>query len=264
MNKAITALLLIASSTVALANPELKGNPEDLRQFLHPKDKLVSIYAQAEEKAYSDKAIVSLVITTEDKLLSESLSKNSQLRENITQQLVSAGITPENIKSSKFSTSPQYGWFGKKASSYKVVNRMAVSIIDEAHLQAIAAVADGKLEIELSDTAFEHSRKDELEDKVKTLALAKVMKQKEFYEKNLGVQLTPVGFRKSNVGRTATRGAMVLEEVVVTARKRSSNDEASTSKRYNSRPEPESESSFDEIRYEAGITVDFKIQAVTQ
>tara|TARA_B100000768_G_C11160035_1_gene324119 strand:- start:55 stop:843 length:789 start_codon:yes stop_codon:yes gene_type:complete len=258
MKKIIIIMLLAITSSGVAAKPELKGNPEDLRQFLYPNDKIVSIYAEAEEKAYSDKAIISLVITTDDKKLSASLSKNSKLRESITKQLVDSGIDQDNIKSSKFSTSPQYGWFGKKPKSYKVVNRMAVSITDESQLQEIAAVADSNDEVELSDTAFEHTKKDELEDMVKEQALAKVMKQKEFYEKSLGIKLVPVGFRKANIGHRATRGAMILEEVVVTARKRSSSlqDIPMSISAFDS----SAESSFDEVKYEAGIYVDFKIE----
>ena len=96
--------------------------------FCTPVKKLSPSAPKAEEKAYSDRAIISLVITSEDKQLSTSISNNIALRESISQQLVTAGINPDHIKSSKFSTSPQYGWFGKKPDSYKVVNRMAVTI----------------------------------------------------------------------------------------------------------------------------------------
>lgn len=258
MKMIMTIFILAFTSPALFANPELKGNPDELRQFLHPKGKIVSIYAESEEKAYSDKAIISLVITTEDKKLSDSLSKNSKLRESITKQLVESGIDQASIKSSKFSTSPQYGWFGKKPNSYKVVNRMAVSITEENQLKEIAAVADDKEEVELSDTAFEHTKKDETEAMVKMQALAKVMIQKEFYEKALGIKLIPIGFRKANVGHSATRGAMMLEEVVVTARKRSSSsqDAPMSISAYDSN----AESSFDEVKYEAGIYVDFKIE----
>ena len=262
MKKIATIILLAIASTGAFANPELKGHPEELRKFLHPSDKIVSIYAESEEKAYSDKAIISLVITTEDKKLSVALSKNSKFRKNITKQLIDSGIDQDSIKSSKFSTSPEYGWFGKKPNSYKVVNRMAISITDENQLNEIAAVADSKEEIELSDTSFEHTNKDETEDRVKEQALAKVMKQKEFYEKNLGIKLVPVGFRKANVGHAATRGAMVLEETIVTARKGLSSyqDAPKSANAYDSN----AESSFDEVKYEAGIYVDFKIENSTK
>ncbi len=201
-----------------------------------------------------------MVITTEDTLLSAALSKNSALRDDITQQFLSAGIKQEKIKSSKFSTSPQYGWFGKKPNSYKVINRMSISISDENHLKEVALVADNRPEAELSDTAFEHTKKDEFKDQIKQAALTNVMKQKKSYEQVLGIKLVPIGFRQDHVhqrDQRATRGAMLLEEIVVTASKRSRSNENS----------PKSVSSydsgitlsFDEVNYQAGIYVDFKI-----
>ncbi|TQV72672.1 DUF541 domain-containing protein [Exilibacterium tricleocarpae] len=259
MRKILLFTLLTAFSCLAMAQPEIKGNPEDLRQFLHPGDKIVSLYAEAEEKAYSDKAVISLVVTTEDKLLSDSLAQNSRLRQRITEQLVAAGIDRENIKSSKFSTSPQYGWFGRKPNSYKVVNRMAVSIFEETQLQEIAAVADSNKEVELSDTTFEHTKKEELEHLVEEQALAKVNKQRAFYEKNLGIRLTPIGLRKANIGHGGTHGAVMLEEVVVTASRKSGAYQGGSRGADAYEPPLRQEPSFDEVQYKAGIYVDFKI-----
>jgi uncharacterized protein len=258
MQKLFICLLLCISSTV-IAKPELKGSPEELRQFLHPSERIVSLHGQAEEKAYSDRAIISLAITTEDKQLSNSIAANSNLREFITEQLTSAGIESDSIKSSKFSTSPQYGWFGKKPDSYKVVNRMAITITDESQLKTIASVADSKEQIELSDTSFEHSEADDYKNKVKKLALEKAMKQKAFYESSLGVTLTPVGFRNSQIRFRGTQGAEMLEEIVVTASKRSAGKLQDMAY---SQPAQKQTPSFDEIQYEAEIYIDFKIESV--
>ena len=247
-------LVLALLPAISFAEPELKGNPSELRQFLHPEAKTVTLYGEAEEKAYSDTAIISLVVTTEAKLLSDSIAANTELRQTIARQLSSAGIKTEDINSSKFSTSPQYGWFGKKPDSYKVVNRMAVKITSEDHLQAIAAVADAKPEIELSDIAFEHSQEDAFKDKVKQKALAKVMEQKKFYESSLGVKLTPVGFSDSSVGQNPTRGAEVLEEVVVMSVRQSKSYEARDSYKEERAP------SFDEVEYSARVSVEFRIE----
>ncbi|MEW5250858.1 SIMPL domain-containing protein [Microbulbifer sp. 2201CG32-9] len=236
----------------ALSVTEIKGNPDELRGFLYPKEEVVTIFAEAEKKAYTDKALVSLVIKTKEKVLSEAIAKNSQLREVITQALTSSGVSAENINSSKFSTSPQYGWFGKKPSSYEVVNRIAVSITDESQLNRVAEVADEHIEAELSDTLFEHTKKNEFEMQVKELAVQKVMAQKKFYEESLGVKLKPVAFRVSNVKQRATQGALILEEIVVTA-SRIDSDERDAA--YSESREP----SFDEVQYEAGIYVDFII-----
>jgi hypothetical protein len=257
MTRLITCLIFCSLSFSAFAQPELKGSPNELRQFLHPRDNIVTLSAEAEEKAYSDRAIISLVITSEDKQLSASISNNIALRESISQQLVTAGINPEHIKSSKFSTSPQYGWFGKKPDSYKVVNRMAVTITEESQLKTLARVADSKEEIELSDIAFEHSKKDAYKSQVKQLALEKVMKQKALYEKSLGVTLTPVSFRDNRLWIKGTQGAQMLEEIVVTATKRTSSyDDKSVNHMRASAPRSV-ESSFDEIVYTAEIFVDF-------
>ncbi len=257
--KNLIILLLLCSSSLTLATPELKGSPEELRQFLHPSERIISLHGQAQEKAYSDRAIISLVITTEDKQLSNSIAVNSSLREHITEQLTSQGIDSDSIKSSKFSTSPQYGWFGKKPDSYKVVNRMAITISDESQLKTIATVADSKAEIELSDTAFEHSKADEYKNKVKKLALEKAIKQKAYYESSLGITLTPVGFRNSQIRFRGTQGANMLEEIVVTASRRSA---GKLQEMAMSRPAQKPTPSFDEIEYEAEIYVDFKIETV--
>ena len=162
-----------------------------------------------------------------------------------------------SIKSSKFSTSPQYGWFGKKPDSYKVVNRMAVTITDESQLKTIATATDSKEEVELSDITFEHSQKDAFKSRVKQLALEKVMKQKAIYESSLGVKLTPVSFRDNRLWVKGTQGAQMLEEVVVTASKRNRSYKDSAADFAQSVAPSSVESSFDEIVYTAEIFVDF-------
>ncbi len=255
MRKAILVLWLVFISSSAISAPELKGSPQDLRGFLYPKDKVVSIYGKAEQKAYSDTAIISLVITTEDKLLSAAISKNGVVRQEISQSLVASKFDQNSIKSSKFSSSPQYGWFGKKPSSFKVVNRMAITITDEGQLREIAVLSDKYEEVELSDTEFEHSKKEEYNDLVRAKALENVLQQKAFYEKSLGVQLTPIGIRDSNIQHRATRGAAVIEEVIVEAERVHSGSYSPESKRWSQSSTP----SFDEVKYEANLFVDFKI-----
>ena len=257
MTRLIVCLFFYCLPLATFAQPELKGSPDELRQFLHPQDKIVTLRAEADKKAYSDRAIISLVITSEEEQLSTSISTNMALRESISQQLIAAGINPEHIKSSQFSTSPQYVWYGKKPDSYKVVNRMAVTIIQESQLQTVASVADSKEEIELSDIAFEHSKKDAFKSQVKQLALEKVMQQKALYESSLGVKLTPVSFRDNRLWVKGTQGAEMLEEIVVTATKRNRSYNDSPANFAQSIAPRSVESSFDEIVYTAEIFVDF-------
>ncbi|MFC6632418.1 SIMPL domain-containing protein [Microbulbifer taiwanensis] len=255
MNRFLLALLVAPLSNLCVATPEIKGTPQDLRGLLYPTANTVTIHGSAEEKAYSDRAIVSLVVTTEDKQLADAIAGNSTLRDKLTRALSGAGIPQEDIRNSKFSSSPQYSWLGKAPSSYKVINRVAITIEEEGQLEAIARLADQNEEVELSDTSFEHSQEQAFNKKVKSQALARIMEQKADYEQVLGVKLSPIGIRTSNIGHRATRGAMALEEVIVTGARRARDDYASQSLESSARA-----SSFDEIQYEAELLVDFKIQ----
>ncbi|MBV1905139.1 MAG: SIMPL domain-containing protein [Pseudomonadales bacterium] len=243
-------------SSFALAEPEIKGSPQEVRGFLYPNDNVVIISAEAAEKAYSDKAIVSLVITTEHKLLSQAITANSALREKLTVAFIGFGMTADSINSSKFSSSPQYGWFGNKPSSFKIVNRMAISIFNESHLKVIAEAADNHKQVELSDMTFEHTKKDEFNENVKAKALGKIIQQKSFYEKSLGLKLIPIGIRDFKIRQRATRGAMLIEEVVMTAARFEKDSFISGADRSKTAKAP----SFDEVKYEANLSVDFKIE----
>lgn len=255
MKKLCLALFLAVPFTLSAA-PELKGNPEDLRGFLHPKDTIINISADAEETAYSDQAMLNLVITTEEKKLSDAIKSNAQLREQIKQALVSKGIPADKINNSNFSSSSEYGWFGDEPDSYKVMNRIAIEINQEKQLQQIAEIADQHDEAKLSGTTFKHSKKEAFNQKVKQKALEKVMTKKAYYEQALGIKLTPVSFNESNVRFQATAGANVLGRAVM-AESAIALDQNYASKR---KPVAPKSNSFDEVKYHATITVQFKVQ----
>ena len=252
----LSSLLLLTFSTFAYAALEVRGNPAELRTIIYPAERIVKIAEQVEETAYSDQAIVNLVVSTEEKQLAQAIASNTTQRSNITTQLNEGGISSENIKSSKFSTSPQYGWFGKKPSSYKVINRLAITITTEKQLEYIAAIADSNNTAVMADAVFKHSNKDEFIDNIKKAALDKVMKRKAFYEENLNVKLTPVNIRDTSINNAGTEGAMMLEEIVVTARRSVKNSVSSLV------APVQPKSSFDEITYKANLQVDFIIEPV--
>jgi uncharacterized protein YggE len=249
-------MLMMLFASASFGQPEIKGSPEDLKGFLYPKDNLVAIAETADEKAYSDTAVVNLVITTEEKLTSVALKANSDIRHAIVEKLKSIGIPSENINNAKFSSSPQFGWFGKKPDAYKIVNRISVKISEESQMQKIAEISDSFPECVISGTIFEHSKKDLYVQKVKEKALAKVMARKAFYESSLGVKLVPVSFIEKGNFIQATQGAGAIEEVVVTAMRSSGIGYSKHKDEQYTAPE----SSFDEVRYESNLVVEFKIQ----
>lgn len=251
-------LLIVSSllfSSNIMATPELKGAPEELRQFLHPQEKTMSVSASAEKTAYTDLAIVSVVVKTEEKLLSNAIAKNSELRERLTMSLVAQGLDKTKIKSSEFSSSPQYGWFGDKPKSYSVVNRMAIRIEDGKSLEAISKLADQYQEVDIGSTMFKHSKEDELSLAVKQHAMEKILKQKAFYEQTLSVDLIAVNVYENWAKQDGTAGAENIERIVVTGNRVRSD---SFRESYQSKaPAPQS---FDEIVYSAKLTVEFEVQ----
>ncbi|WP_444917948.1 SIMPL domain-containing protein [Microbulbifer sp. JMSA003] len=251
---ALLASLIIPS--LSMATPEIKGSPQDLRDLIYPISRVLTLHGSAKETAYSDQAIVNIIVTTEEPLLSDAIASNSSLREQLTESLIKAGIDRAKIKNSKFSSSPQFGWLGRNPSSYKVINRVAITINKEGHLQSIARLTDENKEIEIVSTSFEHSEVSEYTKKVRSKALAKIMEQKADYERTLSIQLTPVNVRTNNIDYHGTAGAGAIEEVIVTAsRTRKSKFEDSFSEAY-----IETEvSSFDEVQYEASLSVDFQV-----
>lgn len=244
-------LLLIPFLSLPIhAAPELKGSPSELKQFLHPKENIITITRTAEEVVYKDVAIVSLVVTTEEDELAEALNENTQLRTKISAVLLKAGIPLKDINNAKFSTSPDYGWFGNKPDSYKVSNIVAVRINNEKALQSIAQIVDNNNEVTLLKTEYEHAKKEEYINKVKTKALDKVLKEKDFYAKKLGIQLLPVSFRDDNANPQHDVQLMETRSYRSSKMKESVSAQASTRQK----------TSFEKIIYKARVSVSFKVK----
>lgn len=252
----IIGIVLFVIANYSFASPEIKGNPEELRSYFHPENRTLSIQGHAEKTAYTDEAVVNLVVKTENKLLSKAIKENSAIREQVIEQLSGKGFDKADIKNSKFSSSPQYGWFGSEPQSYEVVNRVAIKIADSRQLELIAEIADTNTAINFSGTTFEHSEKEAFEKLVKKLALEKVLEKKRFYEQSLGIKLTAVSFAESSVGFNATDGAnMLVEEIVVMGMRGSKGDSYSKI----SAPSAPRSNTFDELEYSATVTVEFKV-----
>ncbi len=256
--KTLIGLCLSLVTVTAYAAPELKGHPDELKQFIYPNKRTVTINDEAKEKAYSDKAIISLVVTTEEDLLADAITKNSELRSLIAKTLIEQSVKAKDINNAKFSSSPQYGWFGDDPDSFEIVNRMAINIYDEKQMKAVATLADKYKEVTLASTTFEHSKEDEFKKKVKQKVLAKVMEQKKVYEQTLGIKLKAVSFHTPRFYKAATHGARELEnKIVITGSRikaKKSRDQVSESL-VSQAPS----NSFDEVEYRAEIAVVFEV-----
>lgn len=256
MRQIILSFLLFGCSASILTQPEIKGTPDEVRQIVYPHPTLVSLQGHAEEKAYADKAVVSLVVTTEEEKMAEAIARNTQIRADIKANLLQAGINSEDINTSKFSTTPEYGWFGKEPDQYKVINRIKIGVFSEKHLKIVAELADAHDEVGFAGAAYEHTEKEQFKQKVKKLALADVIRQKTFYEKSLGVKLIPHSFSDVRIAHRATRGAMLMGQMSMNVAAKREGIEVADS----FAPQTKTPSSFDELTYEANVSVQYKIK----
>ncbi|HFB64939.1 MAG TPA: DUF541 domain-containing protein [Aeromonadales bacterium] len=254
-------MFLALNGLFANAEPEIKGTPSELQLFLHPQGSIVTLKGEGKATAFSDKAIINLIITTKAKKLADALNLNTTLKNKVIQTFIDVGIKPTDINTSKFSTSPQFGWFGKQPKSYEIVNRLAVGIYTSDQMQAVATVTDQHPEIQLSGTEYEHTKKTEFEEKVKQKALDDVMKQKEYYEKVLHIKLIPVRFGDTQLDLFATDPSQDFSKRIIVTGSRISgkssrrrNDEATYRK-----PPPQT---FDEVIYRARIFVEFSVSPI--
>lgn len=253
MRALIIALPIYALAQCVYAEPELKGSPEELIGFLHPKKNIVSISDTATKRSYSDEAIISLIVTTESKLLSDALKQNESVRSKLLNQLLASGLSTQQIQNSKFSSNPQYGWFGKTPESHKVVNRISITIHKEKQLQNIATTADTMKQVELKGIEFKNTKEEALKTELKDVALAKIMKSKAQYEQSLNLKLKARGFRELYNDAQATMGANALEETLHLRE----NENSRTSFISKSYEAPAQSSGFDEMNYRVALTVDF-------
>jgi len=261
MNKLLSLTLIATAATTlsgfsqsSFGQAQLSGTPDELREFLHPRPNTVNISGEGELTAYKDVAKVSLMVTSEERSLSEAMQANQELRQDLVQQFLAAGIPQEDINNSKFSSSPQFGLFGRNPNSFEVTARMEVEVASEEHLQLLAAAADEHDEVEFENTEFEHSEEDAFEDRVRDMALQDAMAQKAYYESNLGLELKAVNFFYGGI-RQMARGrprVALAQELAMDSNSRSSNATAAVSA-------PAVPPTFDEVEYQTNINVVFEI-----
>lgn len=252
---AAAAASLAGYSHVSLAQAQLSGTPDELREFLHPRPNTVNINGEGELTAYKDVAKISLMITSNERSLSQAMQVNQALRLELIQEFIAAGIPADAINNSKFSSSPQFGLFGRNPNSFEVSARMEIEVVSEEHLQLLAAAADEHDEVDFQSTAFEHSEEDAFEDQVTQMALQDVMAQKAYYESSLGLELKAINFFYGGIRQMARAmpRTMMTPELAMD----SNNGPAASSLAVSSAPPVAP--TFDEVEYQTNINVVFEI-----
>ncbi|MBN2210485.1 MAG: SIMPL domain-containing protein [Sedimentisphaerales bacterium] len=190
----IALMLLLACSPVLGAEPELKGTPRELTNYLQDIPCTVQIVGEAEVKVQADRAVVTITVATEEKTLQDALLKNQQIRSLISAQLQQKGIAESDIRSDKFSSTPQYGLFGQKVDSYRVDNQVKITLGSEEQFRHVANLVDNHKEINYLGITFEHSNKEQLKLQALRQACQNAQAKRQIYQEQLDVALTPVSF----------------------------------------------------------------------
>jgi uncharacterized protein YggE len=259
MRRSILTILLagcpLTFSAANSAEPELKGTPSELQRFLRTASHSVILVGRAKQTVQADVGHVIVVVRTQGKDLTSAIVANGQRRDTLTQSLLSKGIDAKAIRTEKFSTSPQFGWFGKTPTSYEVINRLNVEVADEHQIAIVTAAASGSADLSIGVISFEYSKQRELEEQVRRAAFDDALAKKSFYEQRLGIKLVPTEFSFSDLTTRSTPGATALEEIIVTGSRRSPGE--------SSAPAALAPPSFDEKEYEVTANVTFAIEGRT-
>lgn len=184
-------------ATPVWAEPEIKGAPAELANYLAGQQVQASIVGEAEVKVPADRAVVTLRLTSEHKSLREASQANHQLRAALTTYLTENGVGADRIRSAKFSSTPRTGSWTDKVKSFRIESQLEVTVHDDKEFQTAAGSVDKWSEVTYAGVKFEHSEKDAMRLKAIGQACDKAMARKKTYEEKLGVKLSVKRFSES-------------------------------------------------------------------
>ena len=230
--------------------PEIKGTASELAQFINGAVKTASVGGESEIRVAASRAVLTLAVITENKLLQEALRANADVRTKVIAQLKQQGISADRIQSSKFSSTPKFGLFGDKAKSYRVENVMRISIQDEKEFRSAAAIVDAFAEVQYGGVEFEYADKEVIKQKAISQACANAGERKKIYEEQLGLKLSPIRFGEGAVSEVEAKAQQSRE---------SEYGRISSGKWGSSSSIQETVSSFGEMVFTARVTVEYSV-----
>jgi uncharacterized protein YggE len=258
--------LALAFQVHAQTQPELKGSPAELAQFLNGVPKTVTITGEGEIKKTADRAIITLKVTTENKSLQEAMRLNQDVRAKIVDYLKLQNIPADRVQAAKFSSTPNFGWFSEKAKSYRIENSVKITVSDEKEFQAASGTVDKWSEVQYAGLEFEHINKEQLKKDVVAKACDNATERRKIYEEKFGVKLVAKGISEGTVGlnTSATFGRnkyYAPGASAITAGPARNVGYASNTPAEEADSALEGLSPFGEVIYTARITVEYAVEA---
>lgn len=200
MKKVMMVIGAICLSHFSFAGTEIKGEPKELEEYLNGIPKTITLDVSVNEKMTSNKALIKLVVETKDSELSSALEENAKTRAKVRKELIVSGVKPEAISESKFSSTPEYGFFGDSPKSYKVSNVISVLVESEEQMVQVASISDDKDSVRYVSSKAEFGEREKLKAQLLEKALVLVKAKAKIYENSLGVKLSPIYFEESMSG----------------------------------------------------------------
>jgi uncharacterized protein len=187
------------------AEPEIKGSPTELANYLSGVPRSVMVAGEGEVKSQADRAMVTVRVNTEHKSLADALQANEQIRGKLAAFLEKQGIGLERIRASRFSSTPKHGVLSDKVKLHRVENQIEITVHNEKEFQEVASVPDKFSEVNYVSVEFEHSEKEKLKTQAVTKACDDAERQRRLFEEKLGLKLTPRSFAQEFPQRPAPR-----------------------------------------------------------
>jgi uncharacterized protein YggE len=245
MKARIALAMLLCLPLMGWAEPIIKGTPDELNSLLLERHQIINIHGNSEVEASADRAIISLVVKTSESRFRTALEKNRRIRDSLQEKLIQKGIPPENIQFSRFSNTPNYGFFGDNPSSFDVSNEVKITISKEESLSDIAAIVDAQDEVHFVGSSIEHSLEEQSKLEALEKAIENAMQKRDIYQRQLGMKLRALKVTEQHVGVMPVQ--MLREKPMKTL---SSVVEM----------KPELQSHFGEVKYQATVDVEFVVQ----
>lgn len=240
-------------------NAKLEGTIGELRQFFDRESPIVSFTAKARHRVQSDQIVVSAIVTTEGRQLSDAMEKNTRSREALNTALAARGIAGTNVVYKPFSFTTESGLFSKKVRNFKLASRLRITLTNETLFAAALQVLESRDE-EWEFVSFESSdsREADSEEAAMEKALQEIERRKAFYEKHLGLTLLPDSFGKTlaDGGQQGGGGGFMDDDLPMLD---AMGNPISSS--LSVRAEP---SSFGEIDYYVSMTIRYRIRKSNQ
>ena len=192
MNRAVIVVCgVLLMGSVTSAEPELSGSISEVEAHVSKSRKLVFLEGVAERTVESDRAVISMRISTQEKKFKDALVANTTKRTELVSKMTKAGIERDRIHVSKFSSTPSHGSWSGKVKTYGIRNTVRVEAESETELEVVAGLIDEIEGVALISFTFKNGEAEKIRKELTAESFAKLEEKKLFYEKTLGVALVP-------------------------------------------------------------------------